>query len=321
MHKYLPSKKIVVAIIILILIIFAVFGISNYSPSNTENTSNIVADNTVFGGADEDNDGLRDWEEALWGTNAQDPDTDGDGTTDGDEISQKRNPLIPGPDDILEEEIIADAVQENQNGAPLSETDELTREFIRQYVLLSQSGNADQATIDALAKEFSEKSLESVNLNKYRSSHMYTVTSNKETLKAYGNILFTALNKSTADGVTEMDIFKQIFEENKFDEIEKLDESVELYENIERELLLMQVPIIVSPYHLDLVNSFYAIGYAIEEIKSIESDPIRGLRGTTIYRENAEEVTSTLNTVVDLLVNQGVEFEKEDPGYQLFLVL
>ena len=33
---------------------------------------------------DSDGDGLPDWEEALFGTNPHNPDTDGDGTSDGD---------------------------------------------------------------------------------------------------------------------------------------------------------------------------------------------------------------------------------------------
>jgi len=50
---------------------------------------------------DSDNDGLKDWEEALWKTDPQNPDTDGDGTPDGKEVAEGRNPAIPGPDDYL----------------------------------------------------------------------------------------------------------------------------------------------------------------------------------------------------------------------------
>ncbi|MEK7600659.1 MAG: hypothetical protein AAB463_01690 [Patescibacteria group bacterium] len=50
---------------------------------------------------DTDNDGLPDREEALWGTDYQNPDTDGDGFKDGEETVSGRDPLIPGPDDLL----------------------------------------------------------------------------------------------------------------------------------------------------------------------------------------------------------------------------
>ena len=50
---------------------------------------------------DVDADGLKDWEEALWGTDSNNPDTDGDGTKDGEEVKLDRNPLKAGPDDVL----------------------------------------------------------------------------------------------------------------------------------------------------------------------------------------------------------------------------
>lgn len=48
---------------------------------------------------DSDQDGLKDWEEIIYGTNPNNPDTDGDNTIDGDEIVLNRNPLVSGPDD------------------------------------------------------------------------------------------------------------------------------------------------------------------------------------------------------------------------------
>ncbi len=48
---------------------------------------------------DSDNDGLLDWEEKVYGTDPNNPDTDGDGTTDGEEIKQHRDPLVAGPND------------------------------------------------------------------------------------------------------------------------------------------------------------------------------------------------------------------------------
>lgn len=44
---------------------------------------------------DQDGDGLRDWEEAIFRTDPQKADTDGDGTIDGEEIKQGRDPLKP----------------------------------------------------------------------------------------------------------------------------------------------------------------------------------------------------------------------------------
>lgn len=48
---------------------------------------------------DSDNDNLSDFEEQRIGTSPQNPDTDGDGYLDGQEVASGYNPLIPAPQD------------------------------------------------------------------------------------------------------------------------------------------------------------------------------------------------------------------------------
>lgn len=50
---------------------------------------------------DTDKDGLTNREESYWNTDFQNPDTDGDGFLDGEEVASGHDPLKPGPDDFL----------------------------------------------------------------------------------------------------------------------------------------------------------------------------------------------------------------------------
>lgn len=52
--------------------------------------------------ADADNDGLKNWEEEVYKTDPRNPDTDGDGYLDGEEVASGYNPAIPAPNDALE---------------------------------------------------------------------------------------------------------------------------------------------------------------------------------------------------------------------------
>lgn len=52
---------------------------------------------------DDDGDGLSNADERLWGTSATNPNTDGDGFKDGEEVAARHNPTIPGPNDALPE--------------------------------------------------------------------------------------------------------------------------------------------------------------------------------------------------------------------------
>ena len=51
--------------------------------------------------ADWDNYGLNNRDESYWNTDSNNPDSDGDGYLDGEEIASGHDPLIPSPDDLL----------------------------------------------------------------------------------------------------------------------------------------------------------------------------------------------------------------------------
>lgn len=52
--------------------------------------------------ADPDGDGLKNWQEETYKTDPRNPDTDGDGYLDGEEVASGYNPAIPAPNDALE---------------------------------------------------------------------------------------------------------------------------------------------------------------------------------------------------------------------------
>lgn len=66
----------------------------------TANASQQISTNT--GANDDDGDGLTNAQEAYWRTDPNNPDTDGDGFKDGEEILTGHNPLVKGPDDWLD---------------------------------------------------------------------------------------------------------------------------------------------------------------------------------------------------------------------------
>lgn len=51
--------------------------------------------------ADPDGDGLKNWREETYTTDPRNPDTDGDGYLDGEEVASGYNPTIPAPNDAL----------------------------------------------------------------------------------------------------------------------------------------------------------------------------------------------------------------------------
>ena len=79
---------------------------------------------------DRDQDGLSDEEEKALGTDWQKADTDGDGYTDGVEISSGYNPLIPAPGDKIKEDDTVKMKQAVEVAGVKKERRNLTKEFI-----------------------------------------------------------------------------------------------------------------------------------------------------------------------------------------------
>ncbi len=67
--------------------------------------------------SDDDTDGLTNAEEAVWGTNPNKADSDGDTYADGEEVAANHNPTVPAPNDKLPENFIP-----GQNVQPLTAT-------------------------------------------------------------------------------------------------------------------------------------------------------------------------------------------------------
>lgn len=122
------SRRVVIGILILLIIgvlggtialIVSRFSTKPTQVSQTPQTSTLPGANNggqqvVDPTGDSDADGLTNADEKLWGTNPNNPDTDGDGFKDGEEVKSNHNPTIPSPNDKLPSGFVP-----GQNIAPL----------------------------------------------------------------------------------------------------------------------------------------------------------------------------------------------------------
>lgn len=105
LFKFLPSRKLAVSF----LILFAGAGFfylykNEYFSNGSSRQAKIAAQKTEQfissfltdeqANLDGDNDGLRNWEETLWGTDANNKDTDRDGFPDGEEVFAGYDPVL-----------------------------------------------------------------------------------------------------------------------------------------------------------------------------------------------------------------------------------
>lgn len=95
------ALMVIAAIVLLYLLSNYVHGLATGGPTLFNNSS-LSEDKENCATCDPDKDGLTNAEEVLWNTDPFNPDTDGDGFKDGEEVASGHNPLVPGPDDLIE---------------------------------------------------------------------------------------------------------------------------------------------------------------------------------------------------------------------------
>jgi hypothetical protein len=103
--------------------------------------------NNIF--EDKDQDGLLNSEELAWGTNPDNPDSDGDGYSDGVEVKSGYDPLKPAPGDKIIEQTTARKEQPEGDQEKANLTDEfiaaLEKEKKEELDLLQQAANNPEA--------------------------------------------------------------------------------------------------------------------------------------------------------------------------------
>jgi len=260
---------------------------------------------------DADGDGLYDWEEILWQTEVANPDTDGDGTNDGDEVKQNRNPLLAGPNDIL---------YDNSGlvlpGSSDEEMFDVKKDFYTDF--LKQRGEeVKEATLQSLLKDFNGE--EFVNEKKYSLSNLKTSSQNdEEFLRMYGNdigAVFARYTNAQDYPYDEVEIFRKAIEDGNFSDLPKLEFVSVVYQNIATDLLAITIPISAAENHLALVNGYSMLSKTTDAMRFLLEDPLRsGLAYETYVGQTAINQASFFNMVI-YFQNKNIIFEEEEAGW------
>lgn len=99
---------------------------------------------------DSDQDGLTDSEEKAYGTDERNPDTDGDGYTDGAEVKAGYDPLIKAPGDKLTASVKGENTSSFSTNNPDENNEEkqnLTQEVAQKISILTNQNNSDDQAV------------------------------------------------------------------------------------------------------------------------------------------------------------------------------
>jgi hypothetical protein len=324
--NFLLRKKlifIVLGLLIIVVVSFFVFKPNTASYKGGEvlpgGINSII--NAVAGGdtdkKDSDSDGLKDWEENLWGTNINNVDTDGDGTNDGDEVDNNRNPLIAGPDDVFQENAFTkQELSDSSDG--LTETEKFSQEFFREYLSLKNSGISfdDEGVQDFFLSSTLEKAQIAGSSNVYTSDDINIIYDNsREAVRAYGNAMGNIISKYSVEKENEAVILKNAVETNSKKELEKLDPIIVAYKDHIRDFLTVSVPQNAVGVHLRLINSFSSLAYTIEGMRVVFEDPLTTLNSIAVYQSDVQELADSFIDSNEYFNIENVSFDENESGY------
>lgn len=299
---FLPSKKFMLTAGSVLGI--AVVGFVIYKIASRPQTIAVLPVEEVRADAtDSDGDGLKDWEEDLWGTDKKNPDSDGDGATDGAEVQEGRDPTIPAPGDEispLQRKLLYD-VPGREGG---NKTTNLFNASLPTALVLareSADGNpVSQDELNSLAEPFVPQEIE---FNHFTTSDVRTVTTSDETLAEYARTLDTIVARYSTLG-KELEVVARAIERRDQNESLKLRATGVRYENFAKELMKIDVPTEVRTQHLRVTNGYYALSGAVLDLSAITVDPYRAIIALDRYKQISNETETAFRDLVVLIAER-----------------
>ncbi len=317
---YLPSKRFTLVVLVLI----ALFVVSSYLFSNTEkyisqedaSTPTHTEEELAHFSSDADGDGLAMWEEALWGTNPNVADSDGDGTEDGIEIASRRNPLINQSDDSLESYPLVPGSAEDVNDASSTRTNSMARAFLSSLHESSQkSGGTTLGDMDVLNTLLATEVLQNAITNPYTEENISIGDDSDETLRTYANALGEHIAEyNTLGSPYELAIISEAVTNDRLGDLRALGRFATFFSHTADSLLSHTAPASLSDIHLSLVNAVAIIAETLSRIAASEDDIVLGFAGLAQYQTTLTVFWESVDEVVAEIARRGITFSSSESG-------
>ncbi len=312
------SKKIIFAIIIFVFIIGGAFWSTKIKSNSISYKNELIVQNEqsekLF--KDTDNDGLKDWEEELWGTDINKKDTDVDKTDDFTEVREGRSPIIKGPNDKLSDEELRKKINPTIE-ADLNETDKFSRELFAKYINAKQNGDVKSVNYGEFLSESIEKS-EKGNVTIYKETDLKKVDNSEENLRKYGNLLGKIIrDKAKEFPKSELEILDQALPKEDAEKLKELDIPIQRYNGLRDEMLRMEVPEDILKIHTRVINLLGLMSLSVENMKFLLEDPVRSISGVSMYPTATDFMIKAMGELGNYFISKGIIFDKDEDGYDV----
>ncbi len=308
-RNFLKNKKLVAASIlgltIISLSIFSNKGVS--SPLITETKQEEQGVLVINGGVndsvadlinkDSDKDGLKDWEEALYGTDPNNKDSNNNGILDGTEV-HKQN------------------VAKNTTSGEIttSATDQFGQQFFVAASALKNAGKFDPETVRETAKII-YSNIKQEDIRPLYTINDLTVIKNASDAEilAYSKNLGTVIQKYSKYNLgQEITVISTSLETSDQTLQTKLVPYINAYTNIAKDTVEIAVPEKIAELHLDLINNYRGTADSLKIVGQIFSDPLLSMNGLNQYLSYSNKLVETAKTL-EIYFKSGVILNNTQP--------
>lgn len=247
---------------------------------------------------DTDGDGLNDWEEGLWKSDPNNVDTDGDGINDNDEVKAGRNPVVAGPDDLLNSGVNFFDNTESIH-TENTETDILAQDLFADYINLKKSDTFDNESGQELVERLINQNIGTFNFNEYTTSSFTIVEDSSVAESEYKNSIDTSFREFSKVKENELVVLTEALSTGDEKEFEKLDFSIQIYSGVITSLTSIEVPSSARFIHTDLLNGLNYFTKIIKDMRSAETNTVSAIAAVNGYFDAETylaEVFGELNT-------------------------
>ncbi len=281
-HNFLPSRRFFLALLgigallILTLVLLRIMRYGGISSRDKSQKAEISLEDQVkelqeVSVRDTDKDGLKDWEEGLWGLNPNAADTDNDGISDFDQVVKDKarikaeNVALGTETDLPPEE----------GGEELNATDQFSRDLYTTVSLLQQDGSL--ADNQGLIANRIIQTVEDVDLSRPVDIVQLNFV---DTTQASALAYIIAMGNLLGQYPIQKEELTSIFTAISQDTIpESLTTAIQKYQTLATEMEKVAIPLDIQTEHVNLINATRGLVGFLQALSQVESDPLITMAG------------------------------------------
>jgi hypothetical protein len=270
-----------------------------------------------YAAKDTDGDGLPDWEEALYGTDPNNPHSVSQAVTDGEAVAQG---LVKPKFATATSTPVDASVIPAPTAGTSTVTDQFARALFEQYLRNRGTTPPTSAEIASFV-ESGVKQLEanSATPDAFNRGQVHVVGSGPDALATYAAAVekvFTA----NAVPASQSEILYFADAANKDDPaaLVKVAAIGNEYGKIARALIQVPVPKEAASAHLQLANSLMHMSEITLDLAALKTDPLRAMLGLGEYESNGTIVLQALAVLNGVFNTEGLVLTAGTPGAQFY---